>query len=82
MIPSEELYPWESEQYENLARVYWLLGNKKTGDSYARLSLKRLAEQGFIDGARNEYFDILWQSFKDDVGMDDQGHVHGKGKGD
>ncbi|KAM7192440.1 SET domain containing protein [Rhypophila sp. PSN 637] len=78
LIPSEELYPWESEQYENLARVYWLIGDKKTGDSYARLSLRKLAEQGFIDAARKEYFDLLVKEFKEDVGMDAGGIIHGK----
>ncbi|KAM7212239.1 hypothetical protein V8F06_012375 [Rhypophila decipiens] len=78
LIPSEELYPWESEQYENLARVYWLMGDKKTGDSYARLSLRKLAEQGFIDAARKEYFDLLVKEFKEDVGMDAGGIIHGK----
>ena len=64
LLPSEELFPLYSEQYENMARIYWVLRDMKKAEENARVSLEILAEQGYIDRFRPEYLDMMWRRFE------------------
>lgn len=80
LLPSENLEFLESEQYENLARVYWTLGDGKSGDKHARKSVKLLIEQGFLDkDEKEEYLQGMRRSFWEDNGWDEgEGRFMGK----
>ncbi|ORY60961.1 uncharacterized protein BCR38DRAFT_497073 [Pseudomassariella vexata] len=58
----EELIP---EQYEILARIYWVAGDKESATKYAKMSLDVLEEQGYIDN-RPEHLEVLLRSFDED----------------
>ncbi len=45
----EEIFPLYSEQYENLARIYSAIKDRKNMLKYAQMALDTLAEQGYID---------------------------------
>ncbi|KAK3384895.1 hypothetical protein B0H63DRAFT_494124 [Podospora didyma] len=64
LLPSEELFPLYSEQYENMARIYWVLRDMKKAEENARISLEILAEQGYIERFRPEYLDMMWRRFE------------------
>ncbi|KAK4229186.1 SET domain-containing protein 5, partial [Podospora fimiseda] len=66
LLPSEDLFPFYSEQYENMARIFFVLGDMKNAELYARKSLDVLAEQGYIQGVREEQLDIMWKRFRQD----------------
>ena len=63
LIPTEELFPLYSEQYENMARAYWHMWDREKADKYARMSLDVLAEQGYIEGVLPEHMDMMWANF-------------------
>ncbi len=48
LMRQEDLFQLYSEQYENLGRVYWAIGDKKKAEKYARMSLAVLEEQGYV----------------------------------
>ncbi|KAK3321969.1 hypothetical protein B0H66DRAFT_638475 [Apodospora peruviana] len=78
LIPSEELFPLYSEQYENIARIYWILGDWETGLKYARQSLDVLREQGYLEDVRPEHLEVMVTNFRQSVGTAGRS---GKGKG-
>ncbi len=60
----EEMFPMYSEQYENLGRIYWAIGDRKNAEKYAQTSLDLLAEQGYITQAQRHYrLPFLLKSF-------------------
>ncbi len=59
----EELFPMYSEQYENLARTYWAVGDWKMATKYARMSLDLLKEQGYIEKYTEQHLAALLKSF-------------------
>lgn len=71
LLPSEELFPLYAEQYENMARIFFVLGDMDQADKYARLSLDELARLGYVDGgdgARAELLEALWERFRREEG--------------
>jgi len=64
MIPIEELFPLYSEQYENLARLYWSLGDHEKARENAKKSLDVLVEQGYLDSFKPEYLEMMWKNFE------------------
>ncbi|KAK3346132.1 hypothetical protein B0T25DRAFT_551148 [Lasiosphaeria hispida] len=66
LLPAEELFPLYSEQYENMARVYFVLRDREKAEKYAKLSLDVLAEQGYIDRVKPELLDTMWKRFADE----------------
>ncbi|KAK0625408.1 hypothetical protein B0T17DRAFT_590995 [Bombardia bombarda] len=63
LLPLEGLFPLYSEQYENIARVYWMLRDREKAEKYARISLDVLAEQGYISRVRPGDVEIMWNKF-------------------
>lgn len=69
LLASEELFPMYSEQYENMARVFFVLGDMANAEKYARMSLQTLAEQGYIEGGvREELLERMWARFREEEG--------------
>ncbi|GAB1317386.1 SET domain-containing protein [Madurella fahalii] len=68
LLPSEELFPMFSEQYENMARIFYVLRDKKNAEKYATMSLEILAEQGYIESVRPEHLEQLWKRFEQEEG--------------
>ncbi|KAK3376839.1 hypothetical protein B0T24DRAFT_677702 [Lasiosphaeria ovina] len=64
LLPAEELFPLYSEQYENMARIYWVLQDMERAEENARLSLDVLARQGYIDSVTPGHLDMLWRQFE------------------
>jgi hypothetical protein len=48
LLAPEELWDMFAEQYENMARIFWMLKDRKNAEKYARMSLKKLEERGEI----------------------------------
>ncbi|KAH8890037.1 SET domain-containing protein [Thozetella sp. PMI_491] len=63
LMRQEELFPMYSEQFENLARIYWAVGDWKMATQHARKSLDLLKEQGYIEGYNERHLASLLQSF-------------------
>ncbi|KAK5659205.1 hypothetical protein OQA88_1296 [Cercophora sp. LCS_1] len=63
LIPTEELFPMYAEQYENMARIYFVLRDQENAVKYAKMSLDVLKEQGYIDRVKPEHFGIMWRRF-------------------
>ncbi|KAK4192385.1 hypothetical protein QBC35DRAFT_459557 [Podospora australis] len=68
LLASEELFPMYSEQYENMARIFWVLNDMKNAEKYARMSLDILVEQGYIPYVKDEYIDVMWRRFEQEEG--------------
>ncbi|KAK0648930.1 hypothetical protein B0T16DRAFT_436046 [Cercophora newfieldiana] len=68
LLPTEELFPMYAEQYENMARIYFVLRDKENAYKYAKLSLDTLVEQGYLDRVRPEYYERMWQKFFQEEG--------------
>ncbi|KAK4162365.1 SET domain-containing protein 5 [Cladorrhinum sp. PSN259] len=66
LLPAEELFTFYSEQYENMARIFYVLGDKKNAELYARKSLEVLAEQGYLQGVRDKQVEFMWRKFSMD----------------
>lgn len=49
LLQAEELLPLYSEQYDNLARIHWVIKERDTAIKYAQKSLDLLAQQGYIE---------------------------------
>jgi hypothetical protein len=52
-----------AEQFENMARIYFVLRDKENAVKYAKLSLDTLVEQGYLDRVRPEHYERMWQKF-------------------
>ncbi|KAK3320136.1 hypothetical protein B0T19DRAFT_488318 [Cercophora scortea] len=63
LLPSEELFPLYSEQYENMARAYWFLRDREKTMKYAKMSLEVLVEQGYIERVTPEHLEAMWRNF-------------------
>ena len=59
----EDLFPLYSQQYENLARIYWAVGDWKMSTKYARMSLDLLTEQGYIEAYDEQHLAMLLKTF-------------------
>lgn len=57
-----------SEQYENMARIFYVLRDMKNAEKYATMSLDVLAEQGYIERVRPEHLEQLWKRFEEEEG--------------
>lgn len=68
LLPSEELFPMYSEQYENMARIFWTLNDMKNAEKYVRLSLEILAEQGYIRYVKDDHLEFMWKRFEQEEG--------------
>ncbi|KAI1849819.1 hypothetical protein JX266_004768 [Neoarthrinium moseri] len=60
----EKLEPLYGETYNTIARIYWHAGDKRTAERYARLSLRTLGDQGYIDD-REEHLETLLKTFEE-----------------
>ncbi|KAK4445088.1 SET domain-containing protein 5 [Podospora aff. communis PSN243] len=63
LLPSEELFPMYAEQFENMARIYFVLRDKENAYKYAKLSLDTLVEQGYLDRVKPEHYERMWRKF-------------------
>ncbi|KAK3690095.1 hypothetical protein B0T22DRAFT_481275 [Podospora appendiculata] len=63
LLPSEELFPLYSEQYEHMARAYWFIRNREKTMKYAKMSLEVLVEQGYIERDMPEHLEAMWKNF-------------------
>ena len=68
LLPSEELFPMYSEQYENMARIFFVLGDMENAEKYATLSLRTLAEQGYIQSVGPDHLERMWKRFREEEG--------------
>ncbi|KAK0610998.1 hypothetical protein B0T14DRAFT_441304 [Immersiella caudata] len=68
LLPTEELFPVYAEQYENMARIYFVLRDKENAVKWAKQSLDTLVEQGYLDRVRPEHFIRMWQKFHEEEG--------------
>jgi hypothetical protein len=59
---TEELYPMFGEQYNTLARIYWIRRERKKAERYAQMSLDVLEAQGYIKKSP-EHLAMLLRSF-------------------
>jgi len=67
LIRAEELELLLAEQYENLGRVYWAMGDRARGEQWARRSLDLLEEQGYIGEVRPGMLRSLLRNYEEDV---------------
>ncbi|OTB00691.1 hypothetical protein M426DRAFT_267234 [Hypoxylon sp. CI-4A] len=51
LMRAEELAPLYASQYEIIARLYWIAGDRKTGTEYARMSVDTLVDQGYLENS-------------------------------
>lgn len=65
----EGLTPFFSEQYDNLGRIYWAIGQRQESERYARMSLRVLREQGFVPEDQDEEYQVrlLLKSYAEEV---------------
>lgn len=72
LLPAEELFPLYSEQYENMARIFYVLRDMENAEKYANMSLGVLREQGYLeygDGERRKgELERLWARFEEEEG--------------
>ncbi|KAK4175774.1 hypothetical protein QBC36DRAFT_189012 [Triangularia setosa] len=68
LLPKEELFPLESEQLENMSRIYWVLNEMENAEKYARKSLEVLARQGYIKGVEGWMVTKMWRRFEEEEG--------------
>jgi hypothetical protein len=59
----EEMYSLIAEQYENLARIYWAVNDKKKAKILAQKSIDYLLEQGYLE-PRPDYLWRMLQTFE------------------
>lgn len=62
-VREEELFTAYSEQYANVGRLYWALGDRDQAAFYAQRALDTMAEQGFIAPADRHNVHILLRSY-------------------
>lgn len=67
-LASEDLSRLYSEQYENMARIFYVLKDMENAEKWANMSLTELAEQGYISGVRREHLEGMWKRFEDEEG--------------
>lgn len=68
LLPKEELFPLESEQLENMSRIYFVLNDMDKAEKYARLSLEVLARQGYIKGVEGWMVGKMFRRFEEEEG--------------
>ncbi|KAK0716660.1 hypothetical protein B0T21DRAFT_266491, partial [Apiosordaria backusii] len=68
LLAKEELFPVESEQLENLSRIYWVLNDMEKAEKYARRSLEVLANQGYIKEVESWMIKKMWRRFEEEEG--------------
>jgi hypothetical protein len=68
LLPAEELFPLVSEQYENMARIFYVLRDGENAERYARMSLGVLREQGYIGEVKTEMVEGMWRRFEEEEG--------------
>lgn len=66
LLPTEELFVHYAEQYENMARIYFVLRDQENAVKYARMSLEVLLEQGYIKRIQPEHYAVMWKRFADE----------------
>jgi hypothetical protein len=72
-LAAEELFTLYSEQYENMARIFYVLRDMGNAEKWANRSLGVLAEQGYIrasvDGeVGRELLKRMWRRFEKEEG--------------
>jgi hypothetical protein len=70
-LAAEELVTLYSEQYENMARIFYVLRDMGNAEKWARMSLGVLAEQGHIAGGEEvgrEMVKRMWRRFEKEEG--------------
>ncbi|KAK4201685.1 hypothetical protein QBC40DRAFT_338880 [Triangularia verruculosa] len=68
LLPKEELFPLESEQLENMSRIYWVLNDMENAERYAKESLEVLARQGYIKSVEGWMVRRMWERFEEEEG--------------
>ncbi|KAK4664328.1 uncharacterized protein QC763_504530 [Podospora pseudopauciseta] len=68
LLPKEELFPLESEQLENMSRIYFVLNDMDKAEKYARLSLEVLARQGYIKWVEGWMVGKMFRRFEEEEG--------------
>ncbi|KAK0669212.1 hypothetical protein QBC41DRAFT_224471 [Cercophora samala] len=68
LLPKEELFPLESEQLENMSRIYFVLNDMENAEKYARQSLEVLAKQGYIKQVEGWMVGKMFRRFEEEEG--------------
>ena len=63
--PEGELWPLLGEQYENMARVYFVLGERGEAERWGRRALEVLDGPG---GVGEEGLEGMWRRFEEEEG--------------
>ncbi len=64
LMREENLFQLYSEQYENLARIYWAAKDRDEAVKYAKMSLEMLVEQGYIQRVEPEHLQMVLNTFE------------------
>ncbi|KJR87495.1 uncharacterized protein SPSK_01700 [Sporothrix schenckii 1099-18] len=62
-LQEEEVFTAYGEQYANIGRLYWALGDRSQAQFYAQRSLDTLADQGFLGAADRDKVHLLMRTF-------------------
>ena len=63
------LFQMEGEQYENMARNFWVVGDGENAERYGRLVVEGLRVQGFeIGEGDGDALEGLWRRFEEEEG--------------
>ncbi|KIH93388.1 hypothetical protein SPBR_04236 [Sporothrix brasiliensis 5110] len=62
-LHEEEVFTAYGEQYANIGRLYWALGDRSQAQFYAQRSLDMLADQGFLGAADRDKVHLLMRTF-------------------
>ncbi|KAK4124333.1 SET domain-containing protein [Parathielavia appendiculata] len=68
LLPAEGLFPLYSEQYENMARIFYVVRDMENAERYANMSLGVLREQGYVGEVGREMVEGMWRRFEDEEG--------------
>ncbi|KAK1829335.1 hypothetical protein QBC39DRAFT_311182 [Podospora conica] len=68
LLPEENMFQEMSDQYENMARIYYVMRDRKNAAKWARKSLGVLVEMGYLKGVREEDVVNMFARFEDDEG--------------
>lgn len=68
LLPEENMFQEMVDQYENMARIYYVMRDRKNAAKWARKSLEALVEQGYLKLVREEDVGRMFARFEEDEG--------------
>lgn len=68
LLPEEDMFQEMADQYENMARIYYVMRDRKNAAKWARKSLEALVEQGYLKLVREEDVGRMFARFEEDEG--------------